>query len=266
MGKEFDRLVSIVKRLRAPDGCPWDREQTNRSILSCLLDETYEFFEAVDEGDPAKMREELGDILLQVVLHAQIASEFGQGGFDVEGVARDICEKLIRRHPHVFGDAQAADSKEVLRNWERIKKDEYGEERRKYMTDDIPEALPALFRAEKMQRRVAQVGFDWDDAGPALDKVEEEFREFREALASGDAEHAEEEFGDILFALVNAGRHSKISAENALRAAVRKFARRFRYVEDRFGEIGKDMREASLEEMDVYWEESKRKSGVVMES
>jgi len=259
MAQEFDRLVSIVKKLRAPGGCPWDREQTNKSILSCLLDESYEFFEAVDENDPAKMREELGDILLQVVLHAQIASEAADGSaaFDVEGVARDIGDKLIRRHPHVFGDVAASSSDEVIRNWERIKKSEYGEERRKYMTDDIPAALPALFRAEKMQRRVAQVGFDWSETAPVLDKVEEEFGEFREALESGDAGHAEEELGDILFALVNVGRHSKISAENALRVAMRKFERRFRYVEDKFRELGKDMKGAALEEMDAYWEESK---------
>jgi len=260
MSQEFDRLVKIVARLRAPDGCPWDREQTNRSILSCLLDESYEFFEAVDENDPAKMREELGDILLQVVLHAQITSEStSDGAFDIEDVSRDIADKLIRRHPHVFGDASASTSSEVIRNWERIKKSEYGEERRKYMTDDIPEALPALFRAEKMQRRVAQVGFDWSETAPVLDKVEEEFGEFREALESGDAEHAEEELGDIIFALVNVGRHSKISAENALRVATKKFEKRFRYVEDRFREQGRDMKGATLEEMDRYWEESKVK-------
>jgi tetrapyrrole methylase family protein / MazG family protein len=260
MGQEFDRLAGIVTRLRAPGGCPWDREQTNKSILSCLLDETYEFFEAVDENDPAKMCEELGDLLLQVVLHAQIASESesGSGAFDIESVARGISDKLIRRHPHVFGDVTASSSNEVIRNWERIKKSEYGEERRKYMTDDIPPALPALFRAEKMQRRVAQVGFDWSDTAPVLDKVEEEFKEFREALESGDADHAEEELGDIIFALVNVGRHSKISAENALRVATNKFERRFRYVEDKFRELGKDMRGATLEEMDAYWEESKK--------
>ncbi len=259
MSQEFDRLVSIVKRLRAPGGCPWDREQTNKSILTCLLDEAYEFFEAVDENDPDKMREELGDLLLQVVLHAQIASESesGSGAFDIDDVARDIGDKLIRRHPHVFGDASADSSAEVIRNWERIKKSEYGEERRKYMTDDIPEALPALFRAEKTQRRVSQVGFDWSETAPVLDKVEEEFGEFREALQSGDAADAEEELGDILFALVNVGRHAKISAENALRMATRKFERRFRYVEDRFRELGKDMKAATLEEMDAYWEESK---------
>jgi len=255
MLKELERLIDIVAQLRAPNGCPWDREQTHHSILSCLLDEAYEFFEAVDKNDSGMMREELGDLLLQIVLHAQIAREAKT--FDIEDIAREISEKLIRRHPHVFGDAQVASSKEVIQNWERIKKSEYDDTRRKYMVDDIPDALPALFRAEKMQRRVAQVGFDWNSVDPALDKVEEEFGEFREALASGDAAHAEEELGDILFAIVNVARHRKISAESALRAATCKFAKRFRFVEDRFREIGKDMREATLEEMDRYWEESK---------
>ena len=256
MGKEFDRLIEIVAKLRSPGGCPWDREQTHGTILNCLLDETYEFFEAVDENDSAKMREELGDVLMQVVLHAQIASEDKR--FDIEDVAKEIGDKLIRRHPHVFGDLKLSSSTEVIRNWERIKKSEYGEERRKYIVDDIPDALPALFRAEKMQKRAAQVGFDWKSIDPVLDKVEEEFAEFREAVKNGDTQNAHEEIGDLLFALVNVARHHKISAENALRAAVNKFAKRFRYVENKFKESGKDMREATLEEMDVYWEEAKR--------
>jgi tetrapyrrole methylase family protein/MazG family protein len=221
-----------------------------------MLDEAYEFFEAVDAENDEMMCEELGDLLLQIILHAQIASEDKR--FDIEDVAKGICDKLIRRHPHVFEEKKEISPEETIRNWERIKKSEYTDDRRKYMVDDIPDALPALFRAEKMQRRVAQVGFDWNDPKPALDKVEEEFGEFREALEKDDAVNIEEEFGDILFALVNVARHYKISAENALRATTYKFAERFRYVEDRFREIGKDMREASLEEMDGYWEEGKQ--------
>ncbi|MDR3012245.1 MAG: nucleoside triphosphate pyrophosphohydrolase [Chitinispirillales bacterium] len=256
MSKETNRLIDIVAKLRAPNGCPWDREQTHRSILTCLLDEAYEFFEAVDEENDDMMCEELGDLLLQVVLHAQIASE--EKRFDIEDVAKKIADKLVRRHPHVFGEEEILSPEETILRWEQIKKSEYGDNRRKYMVDDIPDALPALFRAEKMQRRVAQVGFDWNNPEPALDKVEEEFKEFREALASGDSRHAEEELGDILFALVNVARHHKISAENALRAATYKFAKRFKYVEDRFREKGEDMREAGLKEMDKYWEESKK--------
>jgi tetrapyrrole methylase family protein/MazG family protein len=255
MSSELERLIDIVAKLRGPDGCPWDREQTHKSILSCLLDESYEFFEAVDENKPHKMCEELGDLLLQVILHAQIAKD--NKTFTIDDVARDISDKLIRRHPHVFGNTEVASSREVLYNWEAIKKSEKGNEHRKYLVDDIPDALPALFRAEKMQRRVAKVGFDWKDVRPVLDKVEEEFREFRDALLEGNDAHASEELGDIIFALVNVARHHNISAEEATRSTTYKFARRFRYIEDKFNELGKDISKASLEEMDVYWEESK---------
>jgi tetrapyrrole methylase family protein/MazG family protein len=255
MSSELDRLIDIVAKLRGPDGCPWDREQTHKSILSCLLDESYEFFEAVDENKAHKMCEELGDLLLQVILHAQIAKD--NKTFTIEDVARDISDKLIRRHPHVFGTIEVSSSREVLYNWEAIKKSEKGNEHRKYLVDDIPDALPALFRAEKMQRRVAKVGFDWKDIRPVLDKVEEEFSEFREALLEGNDAHAAEELGDIIFALVNVARHHNISAEEATRSTTYKFARRFRYIEDKFKELGKDISKASLEEMDVYWEESK---------
>lgn len=253
----MDRFVDIVARLRAPGGCPWDREQNNKSILTCLLDEAYEFFEAVDENDNEKMKEELGDLLLQVVLHARIAQD--EQRFDLEDVARGISDKLVRRHPHVFGDLAVSSSKEVLANWERIKKGE--KEHRKYLVDDIPDALPALFKAEKIQRRVARAGFDWSDIKPVLDKVEEEFGEFREALEEGDQTHAEEELGDILFALVNLARHKNISAEDALRVTIRKFAQRFRYIEDRYAQLGKDIHKAPLEEMDAFWEESKKALG-----
>jgi len=254
MGKELDRLIGIVEKLRSPEGCPWDREQTHHSILSCLLDEAYEFFEAVEENDTDNMREELGDLLLQVILHAQMASE--QTNFTIEDVAHDINEKLIRRHPHVFADANVTSSEQVIHNWEKIKKREKTD--RKYIVDGIPDALPALFRAEKIQKRVARVGFDWKDEKPVLDKVEEEFREFRDAVEEGDTEHAAEELGDILFALVNVARHHQICAEDAVRATTKKFARRFRYIEDRMKDDGKEFGDTSLEEMDTYWEESKR--------
>ena len=255
MEKEMDRFIEIVARLRAPGGCPWDREQTHKSLLSCLLDETYEFFEAAEENDSRKMREELGDLLLQVVLHAQIATDDGR--FTIEDVARGISDKLIHRHPHVFGTTQVSNTDEVLSNWEKIKKEEK-KEHRKYLVDDIPEAMPALFRAEKMQRRVARVGFDWTDVRPVLEKVIEEFNEFKEAILKGDQANAEEELGDIMFALVNVARHHKICAEDSLRATTHKFARRFRYIEDRYSQEGKDIHKATLEEMDRYWEEGKK--------
>lgn len=259
MDKEVDRLIEIVSRLRSPGGCPWDREQTHKSIMSCLLDEAYEFFDGVENNDTGIMREELGDILLQVVFHSEMAKEAGH--FDIEDVAHDICEKLINRHPHVFGDVKVESSKEVLSNWEHIKKGEKGKESRKYIIDGIPDKLPALFRAEKMQRRVARVGFDWQDISPVLDKVEEEFSEFREALETNDIDHASDELGDILFALVNVARHNNICAEDALRMTVKKFAGRFRYIEDQFNKKNKKLSEASLEELDECWEESKKKVG-----
>jgi tetrapyrrole methylase family protein/MazG family protein len=257
MGKEVDRFIDIVAKLRAPGGCPWDREQTHQSLLSCLLDESYEFFEAVEENDDEKMREELGDLLLQVVLHAQLAADDGK--YTIEEVAADISEKLIRRHPHVFGEVEISSSTEVLHNWEKIKKRE--KKHRRYIVDDIPEAMPALFRAEKMQRRVARVGFDWTEVKPVLDKVVEEFNEFREAIEKGNQEHAEEELGDIMFALVNVARHYTICAEDALRKTTRKFARRFRFIEDRINESGNDIAQTSLEEMDRIWDEAKKVVG-----
>ena len=259
MGKEIDRLIEIINKLRRPGGCPWDREQTHKSLLNCLLDETYEFFDAVEENDADMMKEELGDILLQVVFHADLGQE--TGAFDMEDVARGICEKLIKRHPHVFGDVKVSSSKEVLSNWEHIKKGEKGKEKRKYLVDGIPDKLPALFRAEKIQRRVARVGFDWQDMDPVLDKVEEEFAEFREALKGKNPDHASEELGDILFALVNVARHNNICAEDALRLSVKKFARRFRYIEDHFKKAGKELKNSTLEEMDAVWEESKKHVG-----
>ena len=259
MNGELQRLIDIVARLREPGGCPWDREQTHASILSGLLDETYEFFEAVEENDNDKMKEELGDLLLQIVFHTQMASEEKQ--FTIEDVARGICEKLLRRHPHVFGKVEVESSREVINNWEQIKQNEKGNEHRKYLVDDIPKTLPALFRAEKIQRRVARVGFDWNDIRPALDKVEEEFGEFREALDAGNREHAMEELGDIIFALVNVARHKGICAEDALRATNKKFSRRFRYIEDACREAGIDIKQATLDELDRFWEKSKKVVG-----
>lgn len=256
MSEQIDRLIDIVSKLRSPDGCPWDREQTHQSILSCFLDELYEFFETVEQKDYEHMREELGDLLLQIALHAQMANE--QNKFDINDVARDISDKLIRRHPHVFGSVEVSSTNEVINNWEKIKKAEKGKEHRKYIVDDIPEALPALFRAEKVQRRVARVGFDWNDSAAAFDKVEEEIKEFRDALVSDKHEHAFEELGDIIFALVNVARHHNISAEDAVRNTTRKFIRRFKYIEDKFRECGLDIHNSTLQQMDIYWEESKK--------
>lgn len=259
MASQMERFVEIVRTLRGPQGCPWDREQTHRTLLNCLLDETYEFFEAVENEDTGHMREELGDLLLQIVLHAQIASE--EGSFTLEDVARGIADKIVYRHPHVFGDATVSSSSEVVRNWEELKRREKGKEQRASVLDGIPHGLPALFFAEKVQRRVARVGFDWTEMKPVLDKVEEEFAEFRQAVESGDSEHAEDELGDIMFALVNVARHRKICAEDALRRTVGKFMRRFRHIEQALEARGTSPSEATLEEMDTLWEQSKGEVG-----
>jgi tetrapyrrole methylase family protein/MazG family protein len=255
MGKKLEKLIETVAVLRGPNGCPWDREQTHRSLLPCLLDETYEFFDAVDENDPEKMKEELGDLLLQIALHAQMADESKQ--FTLEDVAGAITEKLIRRHPHVFGDAHVSGSTEVIHRWEEIKRAEKRD--RKYITDGIPRTLPALFAAEKLQRKVAKVGFDWQYIDGAIDKVEEEFEEFKHELKAGNCDEAEEELGDIMFALVNVARHAHISSEQALRKAVKKFEKRFRYIEDKCRNTGEILSDLSLEQLDSYWEEGKRK-------
>ncbi len=254
----FDKLVDVVRRLREPDGCPWDREQTHSSILSDLLEETYEFIEAADGGDDYHMKEELGDLLMQVVFHSQIAAE--ERRFTVDDVAGAIAEKLVRRHPHVFGDTNVSDSVEVLENWEQIKLQEKGKEERKSILDGIPKQLPALHRAQKIQSKVSRFGFDWKEVAPALDKVEEEFLEFREAMLSGNMEHAEEELGDILFSLVNVARHSDFSAEDALRRTVNKFISRFQFIEEELGNEPERVREASIEELDELWEKSKERS------
>ncbi len=254
----IQKLKDVVAALRKPDGCPWDQEQTHKSILSDLLEEAYEFMEAVESGDDHHMEEELGDLLLQVVFHSQIATE--EERFTLEDVAGGIAEKLIRRHPHVFGDDQVEDTAEVLSNWEKIKQQEKGKEDRKSIIDGIPKQLPALHRAQKVQSKVSRFGFDWKEVTPALDKVEEEFAEFREALESGDMNHAEEELGDIIFSMVNVARHSGFSAEEALRRTTEKFISRFQNIEEQFGNDSDKIREASLEELDAAWEKSKERS------
>jgi len=255
---EFERLIEVVATLRAPNGCPWDREQTHTTILSDLLEEAYEFMEAAEAGDDEHMKEELGDLLLQVVFHSQIATE--ENKFTAEDVCKEIADKLIRRHPHVYGTDTVADSKEVLVNWETIKRSEKGKEDRQSILDGIPKHLPALARAQKIQKKAARVGFDWPEIGSVLDKVEEEFGEFREALESGDMDHAEDELGDILFSVVNVARHHGISAEDALRRTIAKFTKRFNTIEAMYGWDAERFKAASFEELDAAWEKSKGKS------
>jgi tetrapyrrole methylase family protein/MazG family protein len=249
--KEFAQFVRIVRRLRRD--CPWDREQTHCSIRHSLIEEAYEVVESLDANDLPALRNELGDILLHVVLHATIAEQADE--FRLRDVLKEINEKLIRRHPHVFGTTRAATSKEVTRNWEQLKM----LEGRTSVLDGVPGGLPALQRALRVQERAAKVGFDWEKMEDVWKKVEEETHELREALTEGDAAKAEEEFGDFLFALVNYARFLGIHPENALRGTIDKFTRRFHYIEEELRRRGKDPASSTLAEMDEIWNEAKRK-------
>ncbi len=263
-GRNLARLVEVMAELRSEQGCPWDREQTHQSLKPYVIEEAYEVLEAVDSGSPNKLREELGDLLLQVVFHAQLGAEAGT--FTMDDVIETIVAKLIRRHPHVFAATKVDGVAGVLDNWERIKKSEMPNERPSAI-DGVPKDLPALMKAEKIQNKAAKVGFDWDDLGGPLQKVKEEFREFEEALneagapdkASPGWDRMEDEFGDILFALVNVGRFLEIQPEQALRRTITKFSDRFRYMEARVKEQGRNLKEMTLAEMDELWEEAKRR-------
>ncbi len=251
---DVSRLSEIVARLRAPDGCPWDREQTHESLRAALVEECYEAIEAIDRSDDANLREELGDLLLHVVMHAHMAGE--RQAFTFEEVVDGVCEKLIRRHPHVFGGANASDSTEVLRQWEQIKRAEKGD--RASILDGLPAALPALLRAQNAQKKAARVGFDWGTADPVFDKVQEEIGELREAVSAGSVPHVEEEIGDLLFSLVNLSRKLDVDAETALAASTRKFVGRFQAVENALEAVGTCVEDATAEQMNTLWDAHKR--------
>ncbi|HSJ04046.1 MAG: nucleoside triphosphate pyrophosphohydrolase [Verrucomicrobium sp.] len=250
-------LRAVVHRLRAPGGCPWDQEQTHETLIPHLLEEAYEVAEAIRNGDMPHLREELGDLLLQPVLHAEIASETGT--FDLDSIARELTEKLIRRHPHVFGDTSVEGSAGVLKQWDEIKRQEKGETAttRKPHLHGISRGLPALMRAQKIQKKTSKVGFDWPDVGPVLDKVQEEAREIIEAIAQKDEAAIAEEVGDFLFNAVNLARKLGVDAESALAAATAKFERRFNRVESEILAQGKTLEGSTLEEMDGIWEATK---------
>jgi MazG family protein len=251
---DVSRLIEIVERLRAPDGCPWDREQTHESLRAALVEECYEVVEAIVNADDTNLSEELGDLLLHVVMHAQMAGERGAFGF--REVVDGVCEKLVRRHPHVFGSGHAADTGEVLLQWEQIKRAEKGEGAS--IMDGLPASLPALMRAQNTQKKAARVGFDWRDSSGVFDKLEEEFAELRTALACGDLKNVEEEFGDVLFSAVNLARHIKVDAETALAAATSKFIHRFRAVEKAVTDSGRRVEDCPVEELERHWQAVKR--------
>ena len=244
----------MVARLRAPDGCPWDREQTHASLRSGLIEESHEVVEAIDGRDDAHLCEELGDLLLQVVMHSRIASE--EKRFDFGDVARGITEKLIRRHPHVFGENKLDGTEAVLRQWDEIKRDEKGNKEASVL-DGISSALPALMRSEKVQKKAARVGFDWDNLDGVLSKIREEISEVGEAAASGEPEAIEEEIGDLLFSVVNLARKAKIDAELSLHRSTGKFIRRFQKLESVLKQQGRKFEEVDLAQMDAIWEEIK---------
>jgi len=247
------KLVEIVTQLRAPDGCPWDREQTHQSIRNLLLEECYEVIEAIDENNDTMLQEELGDVLLHIVFHAHLASE--RNAFTLDDVTESISEKLVRRHPHVFGDEQCSDSSEVLQKWDELKKKEKSD--RKSRLDGIPPILPALMQAREMQKKAAKAGFDWDDPKGVIHKTREELDELESALESGDRTGIREEIGDLLFSLVNLARHLDVDAEEACRLTNRKFSRRFRHIETALERDGKTMEETSIDELESYWQAAK---------
>jgi MazG family protein len=264
IGKAFEGLVALQARLRAPNGCPWDREQTHDSLRTYLVEETYEVLDALDNGDAQKFADELGDLLLQIVFHAQLAAEAGK--FDVADVIEQICTKMVRRHPHVFGEVRAKTTAQVLQNWEQLKAEERAKNAQARapasasILDAVPRSLPALVEGQQITRRAANIGFDWHDVDGIFDKLFEEAAELKQLLASGDGrrEKLEEEVGDLLFVGVNLARFVGLDAEIALKNANRKFSRRFREMEHLAAARGQALKSLSAEELDLLWNEVKR--------
>jgi tetrapyrrole methylase family protein/MazG family protein len=255
--KTFADLVEVMSRLRGDGGCPWDREQNHQTLKKYLIEECYETIEAIDQDDMDALCEELGDVLLQVVFHAQLEAE--EGTFTIGDVIQQVVEKLIRRHPHVFGDLQVADSADVLRNWEKIKQAEKANGQSESILDSVPSSLPALMQAMEISKRAMRIGFDWERLEDVLAKVEEETCELRQAIAADRAEEIFEEIGDLLFTIVNVARWQKVDPEEALRQMLRRFTTRFRYIEQQAAEQGRSLTEMTLEKMDALWEEAKHR-------
>jgi len=249
---KFEELIKIIKRLQAPDGCPWDREQTNASLLPFFLEEVYEVIESVDNGNWPELKEELGDILLHVVFQAVLAEK--NGHFNINDSLDNVNEKLVRRHPHVFGDAKADEVFHAKQNWEAEK---HKEKKRKSRLDGVPKTLPALVRAQRLQQKASYAGFDWDKVELVWDKIHEEIHELKEAQSESTKEHIAEEIGDVLFSVVNLARFLDIPAEDALRKTNKKFTTRFSQVEDELKKRGKTVEESNLAEMDEIWNEAK---------
>ncbi len=251
----MEKLLAIMAKLRSEDGCPWDKKQTLESLKPFIIEEAYEVVEAIERGESREVCEELGDLLLQIAFLAQIGKESGE--FDFDDVVRGINEKLLRRHPHVFGDEKAENAEEVLHRWEQIKKEEKKDRKRNSILEGIPRALPALLKAHRLQDRAARVGFDWKHLSQVLEKVEEETAEFKEALENKNPEEIENEFGDMLFALVNLSRFIQVSPEDALRKTISRFIARFQHIEEYAARQQVELHTLTLEEMDRLWNEAK---------
>lgn len=251
----FDDLVQIVKILRAPGGCPWDREQNHHTIRRDFIEETYEVIEAIDTEDTQLLKEELGDVLLQVVFHADIEDD--NGTFNINDVADDICKKMIIRHPHVFADVTAENTQQVLTNWDKIKMKTKSQKSQSEVLGSISKALPSLMRSQKIQQKAAKVGFDWDNVDGTLEKLDEEVEELKQAISAGDSANIEEELGDVLFSVVNVSRFVKTDSEKALYNACEKFISRFSKVEKLANERNINMADAGLEVLDSLWDEAK---------
>ncbi|MGI6359339.1 MAG: nucleoside triphosphate pyrophosphohydrolase [Bacillota bacterium] len=256
-GRWLEELMQVMERLRAPEGCPWDLEQDHQSLRPYLLEEAHEVLEAIDQGDMHKLADELGDLLLQVVFHAQIAKE--NGDFDLRTPVRLIVEKMRRRHPHVFGQVTVRSSADVLRNWQAIKAEERAGRVSSSLLQGVPKVMPGLLQAYKLQQKAATVGFDWPDVSGAWQKVKEETAEFEQALETGDPIACQDELGDLLFAIVNVARFHGIEAETALLSTINKFRRRFAYIEQQAEREGHPLTDYTLEELDRWWEEAKHK-------
>ena len=261
-GSKFEKLVEIMARLRGPDGCPWDKQQDFNTLKPMLVEETYEVLEAIDNKDFDGLAEELGDLMLHIVFQAQLGKEANE--FDVNTVVDKICEKLIRRHPHVFGTDKAGSPEEVIKNWEAIKAQEKAEKlknrtpEQRSLLEGIPSKLPALHEAHQISARAARVGFDWPEIGQIFEKLDEEIGELRAELADGDRERLEDELGDLLFVIVNIARVLKIDSESALKRANRKFKSRFQHMEFELAKEGKSIEATSLVEMESLWQKAKK--------
>ena len=246
----FDRLLTIMDELR--EQCPWDKKQTLQTLRHLTIEETYELGDAILDNNLQEVKKELGDLLLHIVFYAKIGSETND--FDIADVLNTVCEKLIHRHPHIYGDVKVKDEEEVKRNWEKLKL----KEGNKSVLEGVPKSLPALVKASRIQEKVAGVGFDWEESQQVWEKVEEELQEFHDEVKEGNQDEMEAEFGDVLFSLINYAKHLNINAENALERTNKKFISRFQYLEGKAKELGKELSDMTLKEMDVYWEEAKK--------